>query len=86
MVSTRQSSNMGNNNGSGSVEVGEVGTLKKQQPVTTIDTSNIGSIESCNVNLLDLPVEVFEKIFSYLGFNTVAHMRLVSNIFKRKCR
>lgn len=78
MVSTRQSSNMGSSSGSGSVEVGEVSTLKKHQPVTTADTSNNVSIESCNLNLLDLPVEVLEKIFSYLGFNTVAHMRLVS--------
>lgn len=85
MVSTRQSSNMGSSSGSGSVEVGEVSTLKKHQPVTTADTSNNVSIESCNLNLLDLPVEVLEKIFSYLGFNTVAHMRLVCHQLDRIC-
>lgn len=87
MVSTRQSSNMGNSSSSGSVsEVGEVSSLKKHHSVTT-GTSNSGStIESRNLNLLDLPVEVLEKIFSYLGFNMVAHMRLVSTRFKYQCK
>jgi len=87
MVSTRQSSNMGNSSSSGSVgEVGEVSPLKKHHSVTA-GTSNSGStIESRNLNLLDLPVEVLEKIFSYLGFNMVAHMRLVSSTFKYQCK
>lgn len=87
MVSTRQSSNMGNSSSSGSVgEVGEVSPLKKHHSVTA-GTSNSGStIESRNLNLLDLPVEILEKIFSYLGFNMVAHMRLVSTRFKYKCK
>lgn len=87
MVSTRQSSNMGSNSSSGSVgEVGEASPLKKHHSVTA-GTSNSGStIESHNLNLLDLPVEVLEKIFSYLGFNMVAHMRLVSIRFKYQCK
>lgn len=31
-------------------------------------------------NLMDLPVEVIEKIFCYLGFKTVSQLRMV-NIF-----
>lgn len=79
MVSTRQSSNMGNSSSSGSVsEVAEVSSLKKQHSVTTVPSNSGSTVESRNLNLLDLPVEVLEKIFSYLGFNMVAHMRLVS--------
>ncbi|XP_029161917.1 F-box only protein 28 [Nylanderia fulva] len=89
MVSTRQSSNMGNSSSSASVsEVGEVNSLKKHHSVTTAP-SNSGStaltVVSCNLNLLDLPVEVLEKIFSYLGFNMVAHMRLVCHQLDRIC-
>ncbi|XP_029673693.1 F-box only protein 28 [Formica exsecta] len=86
MVSTRQSSNMGNSSSSSSVgEVGETSSLKKHHPVTA-GTSNSGStIESRNLNLLDLPVEILEKIFGYLGFNMVAHMRLVCHQLDRIC-
>lgn len=69
---------MGNSSSSGSVsEVGEVSSLKKQHSVTAVTPSG-STIESRSINLLDLPVEVFEKIFGYVGFNMVAHMRLVS--------
>lgn len=77
MVSTRQSSNMGSNGGSGPVGEVEVNSLKKHHSVTAGTSNNGATIES-RLNLLDLPVEVLEKIFGYLGFNMVAHMRLVS--------
>lgn len=83
MVSTRQSSNMGSSNGGGPSEVGDVSSLKKQHSVTTVSTSGMSNggstAESRSLSLLDLPVEILEKIFGYLEFNTVAHMRLVSN-------
>lgn len=83
MVSTRQSSNMGNSSSSSSVsEVGETSSLKKHHPVTAGTSHNGSTVESRNLNLLDLPVEILEKIFGYLGFNMVAHMRLVSTRFK----
>lgn len=86
MVSTRQSSNMGSSNGSGpGGEAGDVNSLKKQHSVTTVSTSSMSNggptVESRSLNLLDLPVEILEKIFGYLGFNTVAHMRLVNMTF-----
>lgn len=84
MVSTRQSSNMGSSGGSGLVGEVEVHSLKKQPSVTAGTSNNGATIESRNLNLLDLPVEVLEKIFGYLGFNMVAHMRLVSSISKFK--
>lgn len=83
MVSTRQSSNMGNGGGSGPVgEVGEAASLRKHHSVTTAGTSSGTTAESPpvrNLNLLDLPVEILEKIFGYLGYNKVAHMRPVSS-------
>ncbi|XP_071561944.1 uncharacterized protein Dmpd [Temnothorax nylanderi] len=86
MVSTRQSSNMGSSGGSGPVGEVEVNSLKKHHSVTA-GTSNSGAtaIESRNLNLLDLPVEILEKIFGYLGFNMVAHMRLVCHQLDRIC-
>lgn len=85
MVSTRQSSNMGSSSSSssgGSVsEVVETNSLKKHQPsASTSSTSNGRSIEVRNVNLLDLPLEILQKICNYLDYNTVAHMRLVSQV------
>lgn len=34
--------------------------------------------KSYSTNLLDLPIEVIEKIFSYLGFKSVSHLRMVN--------
>lgn len=87
MVSTRQSSNMGNSGGGGPVgEVGETLPLRKHQPVTTASTSNGGANAESppvrSLNLLDLPVEIIEKIFGYLGYNTVAHLRPVRGRFR----
>lgn len=85
MVSTRQSSNMGSSGGGGGPvgEVGEPSSLRKHQPVTSASASNGGTTAESppfrNLNLLDLPVEILEKIFGYLGYNTVAHLRPVSS-------
>lgn len=78
MVSTRQSSNMGSSGSSGSVGEVEVNSLKKHHSVTAGTSNNGATIEPRNLNLLDLPVEILEKILGYLDFNMVAHMRLVS--------
>lgn len=43
-------------------------------------TSVVPAPKNFHTNLLDLPVEILEKIFSYLGFKTVSHLRMV-NIF-----
>lgn len=84
MVSTRQSSNMGSSsgNGGGGTSGEEASSLKKHQPGTAAGTSNGGSTTESppvrNLNLLNLPVEILEKIFGYLDYNTVAHLRPVS--------
>ncbi|KAJ0178740.1 hypothetical protein K1T71_005515 [Dendrolimus kikuchii] len=36
-------------------------------------------------SLLDLPVEVIEKIFCYLGFKSVSHLRMVNRQFNTMC-
>ncbi|XP_076300811.1 F-box protein dampened isoform X2 [Lasioglossum baleicum] len=79
MVSTRQSSNMGGSNGGGPVaEVGDSSSSRRNQSVTGPPTYS-------NLNLLDLPVEILEKIFSYLDYNTVAHLRPVCHQMDRVC-
>ncbi|XP_014217372.1 F-box only protein 28 isoform X2 [Copidosoma floridanum] len=47
---------------------------------------------SCNnssnnyiVNLLDLPVEIIQKILSYMGYNTIAHLRLICHQMDKIC-
>lgn len=90
MVSTRQSSNMGGGNGGGPVsEVTEVGPSKKHQSVAMASTSSgVTTAEPPavrNLNLLDLPVEILEKIFSYLDYNTIAHLRPICHQMDRFC-
>lgn len=90
MVSTRQSSNMGGSNGGGSVnDVADVKPSQRNQSVAMGSTASGASVSEptpfCNVNLLDLPVEVLEKIFSYLDYNTVAHLRPVCHQMDRVC-
>lgn len=74
MVSTRQSSNMGSHGtGATAQEVSEAGpSTRKQHTVMENSPSPI--------NLTNLPVELLEKIFSYLDYNTIAHLRPVSFI------
>ncbi|XP_039749419.1 F-box only protein 28 [Pararge aegeria] len=38
-----------------------------------------------STNLLDLPIEVLEKIFRYVGFKSVSHLRLVNRHFNTVC-
>ncbi|XP_032687834.1 F-box only protein 28 isoform X2 [Odontomachus brunneus] len=84
--------NNGGGGGSGGGSVGEVveaSSLKKHQPGTAAGTSNGGSTAESppvhNLNLLNLPVEILEKIFGYLGYNTVAHLRPVCHQLDRVC-
>lgn len=50
-----------------------------------VATPAVPSTSARTLNLLDLPHEILEKIFSFLGYKNVAHLRPVSNeknIFK----
>ncbi|XP_035717699.1 F-box only protein 28-like isoform X1 [Vespa mandarinia] len=90
MVSTRQSSSIGANNGGGSVnDIREVSPSRKHQASSSAGSSSTSSSVSppsmCNLSLFDLPVEIIEKIFSYLNYNTVAHLRPVSHQMDRVC-
>ncbi|XP_076758928.1 F-box protein dampened [Xylocopa sonorina] len=90
MVSTRQSSSMGGSNGAVPVtEVTDVSSSRRQEPVAIASTHNETSswvpAPDSNLNLLDLPVEILEKIFSYLDYNTVAHLRPVCHQMDRVC-
>ncbi|XP_063989619.1 F-box only protein 28 isoform X2 [Diachasmimorpha longicaudata] len=91
MVSTRQSSNMGSGSSSGRVsESVEAGPSRRHH--TQVNTGSTGSAHSSpeptpvqNVNLLDLPPELLDKIISSFDFNTVAHLRLVCRQFNMVC-
>ncbi|XP_066582022.1 F-box only protein 28 isoform X2 [Prorops nasuta] len=89
MVSTRQSSNMGGSTGNGPVsELGEAGPSRRQNSVPQGSACEVVTSSEPPVpclNLLDLPVEVLSKIFSYLDYNTVAHLRPVSHQMDRVC-
>ncbi|XP_024937584.1 F-box only protein 28 isoform X2 [Cephus cinctus] len=94
MVSTRQSSNMNSSSG-GAPIVGEVtaepGPSRRNQTQAQAQASSsdivsiVDSSPTCNLNLLDLPVEILEKIFSYLDYNIVAHLRPVCHQMDRVC-
>ncbi|XP_043286506.1 F-box only protein 28 isoform X2 [Venturia canescens] len=89
MVSTRQSSNMGGGSGGSSVGEGvcEPGPSRRQQPqVQPGLTRQLAMMSSVrNLNLLDLPPEILEKICSFLDYNTVAHLRPVCHQMDRIC-
>ena len=90
MVSTRQSSNSSTNvDGSTFVELGksyDTGPLgssrKNQQQAGGLTASSAASVSvgeiSPYINVLDLPVEILQKILGYLDYNTIAHLRPVS--------
>lgn len=85
MVSTRQSSNMGGSSAGGSVcdTVGEVQPRKQPtniQPSTSTGLQVVECPVPCQINILQLPEEIQDKIFSYLSFNTIAGLRPVSII------
>lgn len=44
-------------------------------------TALVAVPKTYTTNLLDLPVEVIEKIFCYLGFKSVSNLRLVITFF-----
>ncbi|OAD53951.1 F-box only protein 28 [Eufriesea mexicana] len=94
MVSTRQSSSMGGSNGGGpAAEVADVSSSRRHQSVAMTTSYSGAQVSECkiepppysNLNLLDLPVEILEKIFSYLDYNTVAHLRPVCHQMDRVC-
>lgn len=90
MVSTRQSSNMGGGSGGSSVgeghcEPGPSSRKHQSQAPACLPTSTLASSPTVGkLNLLDLPMEILEKICSYLDFNTVAHLRPVRERYQRQ--
>ncbi|KAH0560919.1 F-box only protein 28 isoform X1 [Cotesia glomerata] len=80
MVSTRQSSNMG----SKVTDTSEPGPPRKHSP--NAGASSLPEpAPSRNLNLLDLPPEIFEKIASYLDYNTIANIRPVCHQMNSMC-
>jgi hypothetical protein len=88
MVSTRQSSNSNTNtDGLIFVELGKTYdagpslTRRNQQQhgglSPNVNVTSPGD-HSSYLNLLDLPVEILQKILGYLDYNTIAHLRPVS--------
>lgn len=49
--------------------------------IMTVDPSNLNGITKSNcIQLSDMPVEIFDKIFQYSGYKEASNMRLVSNL------
>nr|CAD7460733.1 unnamed protein product [Timema tahoe] len=92
MVSTRQSSNVGSG-GENTGAVAETGAPKLKHshaPPPALPGSsspnNTANVDgSQTINLLDLPTEIVLKIFSYLSFRKVAHLRRVSHLMNSLC-
>lgn len=85
---------MGGSSGGGSVceAVGEVVQPRKQPtniPNVQAGPSSGMQVGECpaprQLNILDMPVEIHEKIFSYLNFNTIASLRPVCHLMDRTC-
>ncbi|XP_033210411.1 F-box only protein 28 isoform X2 [Belonocnema kinseyi] len=100
MVSTRQSSNMGGTSGGGGggsvcETVGEVVQHRKNSTHVPGPFSTLQIVESPpaaatvdmhrQLNLLDMPIEILEKICSYVNYNTVASLRPVCHQLDRVC-
>ncbi|CAF4767216.1 F-box only protein 28 [Pieris napi] len=101
MVSTRQMSSIGGGgNGSSDgagpshaepVTVARVTRHSSAQlpggssPHGSSKNSVIPTPKTFNTNLMDLPIEVMEKIFRYVGFKNVSHLRLVNRQFNNMC-
>lgn len=96
MVSTRQMSSVGGGGGEGAgpshAEPAAVSRVTRHSSAllpggssphagTPKCSSLIAAPKSYSTNLLDLPIEVIEKIFSYLGFKSVSHLRMVITFF-----
>lgn len=95
MVSTRQMSSIGGGNGStdgpgpSHAEPVTVARVTRHSSALLPGGSSPHSASNKNIvpapktnstTLLDLPIEILEKIFRYLGFKSVSHLRMV-NIF-----
>lgn len=92
MVSTRQMSSIGGGSGSGDgagpshAEAVTVARVTRHSSALLPGGSSphagrniIQAPKSFNTNMLDMPIEVLEKIFRYLGFKSVSHLRMVNN-------
>lgn len=92
MVSTRQMSSIGGGNGSSDgagpshAEPVTVARVTRHSsallpggfsPHNSSKNATVSAPKICTTNLLDLPIEVLEKIFRYLGFKSVSHLRMV---------
>ena len=95
MVSTRQMSSIGGSNGSSDgagpshAEPVTVARVTRHSsallpggfsPQNSSKSATVSAPKIDTTNLLDVPIEVLEKIFRYLGFKNVSHLRMV-NIF-----
>lgn len=96
MVSTRQQSNVGSGgDNSGSESVGTTRSVRHStsqsqsghsgHEIVPVSSSSSTQPYVSNVKLLDLPHEVLEKIFSYIGYKNVSHMRLVCRQLDQVC-
>ncbi|XP_012253848.2 F-box only protein 28 isoform X2 [Athalia rosae] len=91
MVSTRQMSIVGSSSNVGTVgdSIGDAGTARRHQVQPQPGSSTVVPVAETttmrHTNLLDLPVEIMEKIFSYLDFNTIARLRPVCHQMDRVC-
>ncbi|CAH2105579.1 unnamed protein product [Euphydryas editha] len=101
MVSTRQMSSIGGGNGStdgpgpSQSEPVTVARVTRHSSALLPGGSSPHSASNKSVivpapktfttSLLDLPIEVLEKIFRYLGFKSVSHLRMVNRQFNTVC-
>lgn len=91
MVSTRQSSNSNTNvdvlifvEVGKNYDAGPSGTSRRNQQQQAGLSSSAAVLPageaSSYINILDLPVEILQKVLGYLDYNTVAHLRPVSTL------
>lgn len=89
MVSTRQQSNVSSSGDNSGTESGGTTKSLRHTSSTPSQSTQCSDLVSVTINslsqpyvsnakLLDLPHEVLEKIFSFLGFRNVSQLRLVS--------
>lgn len=48
------------------------------RPASQVVVQVAAAVDSSHINLQDLPIELLDKIFSYVGFKKVAQVRVVS--------
>ncbi|XP_050343378.1 F-box only protein 28 [Nymphalis io] len=101
MVSTRQMSSIGGGNGSNDgpgpshAEPVTVARVTRHSSALLPGGSSphgfsnkntiVPAPKTYSTNLLDLPIEVLEKIFRNLGFKSVSHLRMVNRQFNTVC-